>query len=129
MDFKGVAAMKLEYNYRIGPGGIEFSLIEGFDDEIEVEGTDEQRMTVQRYVMLAWQDAINKTCNDPDEIRRLMSSADGQKQLQQRAETYLVELLRDFPAELDRRKTADRRDYSKRPHDASTDRRRSRRPN
>ena len=37
--------MKLEYNYRIGNGGIEFSLIDGFDDEIQVEGSDEDRMT------------------------------------------------------------------------------------
>lgn len=121
--------MKLEYDYRIGPTGIEFSLIDGFDDEIVVEGSDEDRMTVQRYIMLAWQDAINKTCNSPDEIRELMSTEEGQKQLQARAETYLAELLRDFPAELERRKTHDRRDYSKRPHDASGDRRRSRRPN
>mgnify|MGYP000330100798 CR=1 FL=1 len=121
--------MKLEYNYRIGPTGIEFSLIDGFDDEIVVEGSDEDRMTVQRYIMLAWQDAINRTCNSPDEIRQLMSSAEGQKQLQTRAEIYLTELLRDFPVELDRRKTQDRRDYTKRPHDASSDRRRSRRPN
>jgi hypothetical protein len=118
--------MKLEYNYRIGPSGIEFSLIDGFDDEIEVEGTPEDRMTVQRYIMLAWQEAINRTCG-PDEIRQMMSTVDGQRLLQERAEAYLAEFLEDFPPELDRRKTADRRDFSKRPHDASTDRRRSRR--
>ncbi len=118
--------MKLEYNYRIGPGGIEFSLIEGLDDEIEVEGTPEDRMTVQRYIMLAWQEAINRTCG-PDEIRELMATAEGQLRLQQRAEGYLAEFLEDFPPELDRRKKADRRDYAARPRDGVTDRRRNRR--
>lgn len=118
--------MKLEYDYRIGPAGIEFSLVEGLDDEIDVEGTPEQRMTVQRYIMLAWQEAINKTC-EPEEIRRLMATPEGQKELQARAEGYLAKLLENFPPELDRRKTPDRRDWSKRPRDGSTDRRRSRR--
>lgn len=118
--------MKLEYNYRIGPGGIEFSLIDGLDDEIEVEGTPEDRMTVQRYIMLAWQEAINRTCG-PDEIRELMATAEGQLRLQQRAEGYLAEFLEDFPPELDRRRTPDRRDYAARPRDGVTDRRRSRR--
>lgn len=118
--------MKLEYNYRIGASGIEFSLIDGFDDEIEVEGTPEDRMTVQRYIMLAWQEAINRTCG-PDEIRQLMATVEGQKRLQERAEGYLAEFLEDFPPELDRRKAPDRRDYTTRPRDASTDRRRSRR--
>jgi len=119
--------MKLEYNYRIGSTGIEFSLIDGFDDEIQVEGTAEDRMSVKRYVMQAWQDAINQTSSGPEEIRQLMMTADGQKQLQERAEHYLAGLLANFPPELDRRKMSDRRDYVKRPHDASTDRRRSRR--
>lgn len=118
--------MKLEYNYRIGASGIEFSLIDGFDDEIEVEGTPEERMTVQRYIMLAWQEAINRTCA-PDEIRRLMATVEGQKQLQERAKGYLAEFLEDFPPELDRRKTPDRRDYSTRPGDGASDRRRNRR--
>ena len=52
--------MKLEYNYRVGSQGIEFSMIDGLDDEMEFDGTAEQRVTVQRYIMQAWQDAINK---------------------------------------------------------------------
>ncbi|MEJ5209934.1 MAG: hypothetical protein WHV61_00695 [Burkholderiales bacterium] len=118
--------MKLEYNYRIGPAGIEFSLVEDLDDGIEVQGTPEQRMTVQRYVMLAWQEAINHTFT-PEQIRELMATPEGQRQLQEGAEGYLAKLLENFPPELDRRKTPDRRDWSKRPRDGSTDRRRSRR--
>ena len=40
--------MKLEYNYRVGSQGIEFSMIDGLDDEMEFDGTAEQRITVQR---------------------------------------------------------------------------------
>ena len=58
-----------------------------------------------------------------------MMTADGQKFLQQRAEHYLAGLLANFPPELERRKVSDRRDYSKRPRDASSDRRRSHRTN
>jgi hypothetical protein len=115
--------MKLEYNYRIGPGGIEFSLVDGLDDGIEVEGTAEQHTSVQRYVMLAWQDAINKTSEGPDEIRALMTTPEGQRRLQERAEGYLAKLLEDFPPELDRRKTPERRDLGNRPRDGSGDRR------
>lgn len=115
--------MKLEYHYRIGPAGIEFSLVEDADAGIEMEGTPEQRMTVERYVMLAWQEAINKTFR-PEEIRELMATPEGQRRLQEGAEVYLARLLEDFPPELDRRKTPDRRDWSKRPRDGTTDRRR-----
>ncbi len=120
--------MKLEYNYRIGPQGIEFSLIEDFDDEIEFEGTPEQRMTVQRYVMQAWQDAINKTSAGPEEIRELMKTPEGQQKLQLRARDYLAQLLENFPPELDRRKTPDRRDTRARPRPNATDRRYSNKP-
>ncbi len=116
--------MKLEYNYRIGPNGIEFSLVEGLDDEMEFEGTPEQKLTVQRYVMQAWQDAINKSSKGPDEIRSLLETSEGQVLLQTRARDYLAEILADFPPELDRRKASrDRRDYSSRPRDKSGDRR------
>ena len=115
--------MKLEYNYRIGPQGIEFSLVDGLDDEIEFNGTPQQKITVQRYVMQAWQDAINKTSQGPDEIRSLLETTEGQVSLQTRAREYLAELLADFPSELNRRTIQDRRDPSSRPQDKSGDRR------
>lgn len=119
--------MKLEYDYRIGPNGIEFSLVEGAEDELEMEGSREDRLRVERFVMLAWQEAINKT-STPEEIRALVSTPEGRRRLQEKAEGYLAQLLADFPPELDRRKTPDRRDWSKRPRDNGTDRRRIRRP-
>lgn len=116
--------MKLEYNYRIGPEGIEFSLVEGMDDEMEFNGTPEQRLTVQRYVMQAWQDAINKSSKGPDEIRALLETSEGQVLLQTRAREYLAEILSEFPPDLDRRKSnRDRRDYTSRPRDQAGDRR------
>ena len=116
--------MKLEYNYRIGPEGIEFSLVEGMDDEMEFDGTPEQRLTVQRYVMQAWQDAINKSSKGPNDIRALLETSEGQVLLQTRAREYLAEILSEFPPDLDRRKSdRDRRDYSSRPQDKKGDRR------
>lgn len=115
--------MKLEYNYRIGPQGIEFSLVEGLDDEMEFDGTPEQKVTVQRYIMQAWQDAINKSSKGPEEIRALLETAEGQVLLQTRAREYLAEIVADFPPELERRKQPDRRDYRARPRDKSGDRR------
>jgi hypothetical protein len=116
-------AMKLEYNYRIGPQGIEFSMVDGLDDEMEFDGTPEQRITVQRYIMQAWQDAINKSSKGPDEIRALLETSEGQVLLQTRAREYLADIMADFPPDLDRRKTSDRRDYSARPRDTSGERR------
>lgn len=122
--------MKLEYNYRVGPQGIEFSLIDDMDDEIDFDGTPEQKQTIQRYIMQAWQDAINKSSSGPDEIRTLLATSEGQLQLQNRARAYLAEILADFPPELDRRKNPDRRDHTTRPRDKSSDRRySSKRPN
>ena len=118
--------MKLEYNYRIGPEGIEFSMVEGLDDEIEFDGTPEQKITVQRYIMQAWQDAINKSSQGPDEIRALLATSEGQVLLQTRAREYLADIMADFPPDLDRRKTSDRRDYTARPRDPSGNRRYSR---
>lgn len=115
--------MKLEYNYHIGPHGIEFSLIDGFDDDIHFDGTPEQHKTVQRYIMQAWQDAINKSSSGPEEIRELMSTIEGQVLLQNRARDYLATLLADFPPELERRKGGDRRDHETRPRGATSDRR------
>lgn len=115
--------MKLEYNYRIGQQGIEFSMVDGLDDEMDFEGTAEQKSTVQRYIMQAWQDAINKSSGSPDEIRELLATPEGQVLLQTRARDYLAEILADFPPELDRRTTADRRDHNARPRDKSGDRR------
>jgi len=115
--------MKLEYNYRVGPQGIEFSLIDGLDDEMEFDGTPEQRTTIQRYIMQAWQDAINKSSSGPDEIRTLLETSEGQLLLQNRAREYLAEILADFPPELNRRKTADRRDHNSRPREKDSDRR------
>ncbi len=115
--------MKLEYNYRVGPEGIEFSMIDGLDDEMEFDGTAEQRITVQRYIMQAWQDAINKSSKSPEEIRTLLETSDGQMLLQNRARDYLAEILADFPPDLNRRKTEDRRDLNARPREKTSDRR------
>ena len=119
--------MKLEYDYRIGENGIEFSLIDDFDDQMDFNGTADQKLAVQRYIMLAWQEAINKTSDGPEEIRRLMSNAEGQAVLQNRAKDYLAELLEKFPSELDRR-GSDRRDRRTAPRENSTDRRYARFP-
>lgn len=117
--------MKLEYDYHIGPEGIVFSLIEGFDDGIDFDGSVADRMTIQKYVMLAWQEAINKTSDGPDEIRRLMATEQGQILLRKRAEDYLASLLEVVPAELDRRHQSERRGAS-RATERSSDRRRQR---
>lgn len=122
--------MKLEYNYRVGPQGIEFSLIDGLDDEMDFDGTPEQKITIQRYVMQAWQDAINKSSRGSEEIRTLLETSDGQLLLQTRARAYLAEILADFPPDLNRRKTTDRRDQKSRPREKSGERRYSgKRPN
>ena len=115
--------MKLEYNYRVGAQGIEFSMIDGLDDEMEFDGTAEQRVTVQRYIMQAWQDAINKSSRDPEEIRSLLETGEGQLLLQNRARDFLAEILADFPPDLNRRTTSDRRDQDSRPREKSSDRR------
>lgn len=115
--------MKLEYNYRVGSQGIEFSMIDGLDDEMEFDGTAEQRITVQRYIMQAWQDAINKSSKGPDEIRTLLETSEGQLLLQNRARDFLAEILADFPPDLNRRTTSDRRDQNSPPREKSGDRR------
>ena len=115
--------MKLEYNYRIGQQGIEFSMVDGLDDEMEFDGTAEQKNTVQRYIMQAWQDAINKSSSGPDEIRSLLATPEGQILLQTRARDYLADILAEFPPDLERRKNGDRRDYQARPRDKTNDRR------
>ncbi len=115
--------MKLEYNYRVGPQGIEFSMVDGLDDEMEFDGTPEQKITVQRYIMQAWQDAINKSSSGPDEIRTLLETSEGQLLLQSRAREYLAEILADFPPELNRRTKNDRRDQNSRPREKASDRR------
>ena len=115
--------MKLEYNYRVGAQGIEFSMVEGLDDEMEFDGTPEQRITVQRYIMQAWQDAINKSSKGPDEIRALLETSEGQLLLQNRARDFLAEIVADFPPDLNRRKTDDRRDLNSRPREKPSDRR------
>ena len=115
--------MKLEYNYRVGTQGIEFSTIDGLDDEMDFDGTPAQKITVQRYIMQAWQDAINKSSSGPDEIRTLLETSEGQLLLQSRAREYLAEILADFPPDLNRRNKNDRRDHGARPRDKSGDRR------
>ena len=115
--------MKLEYNYRIGQQGIEFSMVDGLDDEMEFDGTAEQKITVQRYIMQAWQDAINKSSSGPDEIRSLLATPEGQVLLQTRARDYLADILAEFPPELERRENLDRRDHQARPRDRTSDRR------
>lgn len=114
--------MKFEYNYVIGPEGIEFSLIDDFDDELNFEGDDSTRRKIQTYIMYAWQQAINATSAGPDEIRRLMETAEGQALLRQRAEGEITKMLENFPQDLDRRKS-ERRDPS-RPRESGSDRRR-----
>jgi hypothetical protein len=119
--------MKLEYNYTIGADGIAFSFIDDHDDGICFEGSREDRMTIQKYIMLAWQDAINQVAEGPDEIRLLMSSEEGRARLKERAEVYLAKLLDTIPPELDRRHDADRRNVTTRPRETKSDRRRLRR--
>lgn len=114
--------MKFEYNYVIGPEGIEFSLIDDFDDELDFEGDDSTRRKIQTYIMYAWQQAINATSASPDEIRRLMETAEGQALLRQRAEGEITKMLENFPQDLDRRK-GERRDPT-RPRESGSDRRR-----
>ncbi|MEW6313525.1 MAG: hypothetical protein AB1513_05700 [Pseudomonadota bacterium] len=111
--------MKFEYHYHIGPDGIVFSLINGAD-HIDSSISESDNMTIQKYVMLAWQEAVNKTSNGPDEIRRLMETEEGQILLRKRAEDYLAQLLEVVPEELNRRNQSDRR---KAPRGQSTDRR------
>ncbi len=125
-DEEEIYNMKLEYDYTIGPEGIVFSLIEGHDDGIDFQGSAADRMTIQKYIMLAWQEAINKTSAGPEEIRQLMATEEGQGLLRRRADDYLTRLLDNIPPELDRRHQPDRRDTAARPRAANSDRRRNR---
>ena len=115
--------MKLEYDYSIGPSGITFSLPKDVASDIDFQGSKADSMTIQKYIMLSWQDAINKTSEGPDEIRNLMASDEGRMRLTARATDYLAKLLDSMPPELDRRHTADRRDTAVRPREAKQDRR------
>lgn len=98
--------MNFEYDYRIGPEGIVFSIIDNFDSGIDFGTSAADKMTIERYVMLAWQEAVNKTSSGPDEIRRLMETEAGQATLRKRAEDYLTKLLAEIPPELDRRSSS-----------------------
>lgn len=118
--------MKFEYNYVIGPEGIEFSLIDDFDDELEFEGDAGTRHKIQTYIMYAWQQAINATSEGPDEIRRLMGTPEGQGLLRQRAEGEITKMLENFPQDLDRRR-GERRDPT-RARDTASERRRLGKP-
>jgi hypothetical protein len=100
--------MLFEYRYSIGADGVHFSLVEGAGDELPVQASAEDILAIKRYIMQAWQDAINHTAT-PEEIGRLMPTPEGQKQLAQRAEQYLGQLLENFPPDLDRRRGRDRR--------------------
>ena len=113
--------MKFEYDYIIGPDGIAFSLVNGHADNMVFESSREDSMTIQKYIMLAWQDAINHTAEGPDEIRRLMATEAGQKLLSDRATSHLEKLLDDIPAGLDRRKNRDRENMTR---DSASQRRR-----
>ncbi|MDA8381687.1 MAG: hypothetical protein M0037_01180 [Betaproteobacteria bacterium] len=117
--------MKLEYNYTIGPEGIQFALLDDAGDQLRVDATPEQRLTIQRYVMNAWQEAINATSSGPEEIRELMASREGQAVLIQRAESYLMDLLKDMPPDLDRRSKGA---AAREPWDPAKDRRRLGKP-
>lgn len=114
--------MKFEYNYVIGPHGIEFSLIDNFDDELDFDGDEATRRKIQNYIMCAWQQAINATSEGPEEIHRLMETAEGQTLLRQRAEGEIAKMLENFPQDLDRRK-GERRDPN-RPRETAAERRR-----
>ena len=105
--------MKFEYDYTIGQNGIAFSLVDNHADKLVFEGNREDDMTIQKYIMLAWQDAINHISEGPDEIRRLMATEEGQKQLADRAASHLEKLLDDIPAELDRRENRDKEDRAR----------------
>lgn len=115
--------MKLEYDYIIGSDGITFSLPKDVETDIDFQGSRKDRMTIQKYIMLAWQDAINKTSEGPEEIRQLMATDEGRARLTSRATEYLAKLLDSMPPELDRRHMADRRDTAVRPRESKQDRR------
>jgi hypothetical protein len=115
--------MKLEYDYTIGPEGITFSLPEDVETDIDFQGSQRDRMTIQRYIMLSWQDAINKTSANPEEIRQMMATEEGRNHLTSRATDYLAQLLDTMPPELDRRHMTDRRDAAVRPRETKQDRR------
>jgi len=115
--------MKLEYDYSIGPNGISFSLPKDVESDIDFQGSRADSMTIQKYIMLSWQDAINKTSEGPDEIRHLMASDEGRTRLTARATDYLAKLLDSMPEELDRRYVRDRRDTDVRPREEKQDRR------
>ena len=115
--------MKLEYDYIIGSDGIKFSLPKDVETDIDFQGSQKDRMTIQKYIMLAWQDAINKTSEGPEEIRQLMATDEGRARLTSRATEYLAKLLDSMPPELDRRHMTDRRDTAVRPRESKQDRR------
>jgi hypothetical protein len=100
--------MLFEYHYTIEPGGVRFSLLEGAGDELPIQASAEDVVAIKRFIMQAWQDAINQIAT-PEEIGRLMPTPEGQKHLAQRAEQYLPQLLENFPPQLDRRRAPDRR--------------------
>jgi hypothetical protein len=115
--------MKLEYDYIIGSEGITFSLPKDVETDIDFQGSQRDRMTIQKYIMLSWQDAINKTSESPEEIRQMMASDEGRTRLTSRATDYLAQLLDTMPPELDRRHMSDRRDTAVRPRESKQDRR------
>jgi hypothetical protein len=100
--------MLFEYRYNIGSDGVHFSLLEGVDDALTAEGSPEEVLSIRRFIMQAWEDAINQT-SGPDEIGKLMTTPEGQKILAARAEGYLARALENFPPELDRRGGRERR--------------------
>jgi len=99
--------MLFKYDYKVGIHGVEFSLVKG-GDVLPVKGSRVHLAAVQRFVMKAWQDAINAT-SEPDEIRQLIRTPEGQKALADRAEAHLAKHMGSFPPELDRRTDAERR--------------------
>jgi hypothetical protein len=115
--------MKLEYDYSIGPNGIAFSMPKDVESDIDFQGSQADSMTIQKYIMLSWQDAINKTSEGPDEIRHMMASEEGRTRLTARATDFLARLLDSMPAELDRRYLTDRRETAVRPREQKQDRR------
>lgn len=101
--------MNLEYDYKVCERGIVFSLPPDRERDPRITETGEQALKIERFIMMCWEEAINKTFPDPHEVARLMTSPEGQAVIAERATVYLSKLLADFPPELDRRRGKDRR--------------------
>lgn len=101
--------MKLEYDYRIGSEGLEFTLPPDRQTDPRLAGDGDNAPRIERFIMQCWQEAINACFPDPQQLAELMATAEGQAQVSTRATAHLSVLLENFPRDLDRRNRSDRR--------------------